>query len=143
MLTDAEERRWTLILAVQHDAKQGVPISTLVRRHQIDSKTYRRYHKLTEPLRISRLHRRQISIVHIQDIIRWIRQGRTSEWIHRALKRKGCVRGIIKLRPYIAKWKKAVPNEIRINRRIIQNFFLEDEPSNKALLVKILESIPF
>nr|WP_251130919.1 transposase [Exiguobacterium sp. s189] len=30
-LTDAERRKWTLILAVQYDAKQGDPISKLVR----------------------------------------------------------------------------------------------------------------
>ncbi|TCI72202.1 ISL3 family transposase [Exiguobacterium sp. SH0S7] len=142
-LTNAERRKWTLILAVQQDAKQGVPISELVRRHQIDPKTCRRYLKLTEPPRISRSYRRHSADVHKQDIVRWIRQGRTTEWMYRALKRKGYVRGISTFRPYVAKLKKAVPHEIIINRRIIQKVLWEDEPSNKPLLLKILGIYPF
>lgn len=119
-LTDAERRKWTLVLAVQQDARQGVPISELIRRHHIDPKTCRRYLQLTEPPRISRSHRRHSADIYRADIVRWIRQGRTTEWMYRTLKRKGYPRGISTFRPYVARLKKTVPHEININRRIIQ-----------------------
>lgn len=142
-LTDAERRKWTLILAVQQDARQGVPISELIRRHHIDPKTCRRYLQMTEPPRISRSHRRHSADIYKGDIVRWIRQGRTTEWMYRTLKRKGYLRGISIFRPYVARLKKAVPHEININRRIIQKVLWEDEPSNKPLLIKILNIHPF
>ncbi|WP_214751438.1 MULTISPECIES: hypothetical protein [unclassified Exiguobacterium] len=85
-LTDAERRKWTLILDVQQNAEQGVPISELVRRHQIDPKTCRRYLKMTDPPRIGRSHRRHSADIYKQDIVRWIRQGKTTEWMHRTVK---------------------------------------------------------
>nr|WP_251132977.1 transposase [Exiguobacterium sp. s7] len=63
--------------------------------------------------------------------------------MHRALKRKGYIRGISTFRSYVAKLKKVVPHEISINRRIIQKVLWEDEPSNKPLLLKILGIHPF
>ncbi|MHC9161547.1 ISL3 family transposase [Exiguobacterium profundum] len=138
-LTDAERRKWTLVLAVQQDARQGVPISELIRRHHIDQKTCRKYLQMTEPPRISRSHRRHSAEIYKADIVRWIRQGRTTEWMYRTLKRKGYPRGISTFRPYVARLKKAVPHEININRRIIQKVLWEDEPSNKPLLIKILD----
>ncbi len=59
------------------------------------------------------------------------------------LKRKGYLREISTFRPYVARLKKAVPHEININRRIIQKVLWEDEPSNKPLLIKILDIHPF
>lgn len=63
--------------------------------------------------------------------------------MYRTLKRKGYFRGISTFRPYVARLKKAVPYEININRRIIQKILWEDEPSNKPLLIKILDIHPF
>nr|WP_070328422.1 ISL3 family transposase [Exiguobacterium aurantiacum] len=142
-MTDAERRKWTLVQSVQQDAKQGVPISALVRRHQIDPKTCRRYLKMTEPPKINRSHRKHSADIYKRDIVRWIRQGRTTEWMHRTLSRRGYARGISTFRPYVAKLKKAVPHEISINRRIIQKVLWEDEPSNEPLLLKILDIYPF
>jgi len=133
-LTDAERRKWTLILAVQQDARQGVPISELIRRHHIDPKTCRRYLEMTEPPRINRSYRRHSADIYKRDIVRWM---------YRTLKRKGYARGISTFRPYVARLKKAFPHEININRRIIQKVLWEDEPSNKPLLIKILNIHPF